>query len=193
MMRKAVHARDHNHGHSKKCARLSIKAVLSARTYCGDWYGSWRPREWNHRRHGCDLPQGFRTRSYVRDWLPIRREQCAKRVSRKSRWSRSSARRIASRCRWWPSGTGSASRRSTHGAKRFGGFQANEVKRPIPAGITFVNCNQPGASDPCGNRCAAYSSPTSIGDGRRVNGRHTFSRMPPPGMGTNCTLVTALP
>jgi hypothetical protein len=25
----------------------------------------------------------------VRDWLPIRREQCAKRVSRKSRWSRS--------------------------------------------------------------------------------------------------------
>jgi hypothetical protein len=39
-----------------------------------------------------DLPQGFRTRNYVRDWLPIRREQCAKRVSRKSRWSRSSSR-----------------------------------------------------------------------------------------------------
>jgi putative transposase len=47
-----------------------------------------------------DLSQGFWTTNYVRDWLPIRREQCAKRVSRKSRWSRSSARRIASRCRW---------------------------------------------------------------------------------------------
>jgi hypothetical protein len=42
--------------------------------------------------------------------------KCAKRVSRKSRWSRSSARRIASQCRWWPSGTGSASRRSIHQA-----------------------------------------------------------------------------
>ena len=67
-------------------------------------------------RDGSDLPQGFRTRNYVRDWLPIRREQCAKRVSRKSRWSRSSARQIASRCQWWPNGTGSASRRSTPGA-----------------------------------------------------------------------------
>src|SRR5262249_12433912 len=35
-----------------------------------------------------DLPQRFRTTNYVRDWLPIRREQCAKRVSRKNRWSR---------------------------------------------------------------------------------------------------------
>jgi len=35
-----------------------------------------------------DLPQGFRTTNYVRDWLSIRTEQCAKRVSRKSRWSR---------------------------------------------------------------------------------------------------------
>jgi hypothetical protein len=25
-----------------------------------------------------DLPQGFRTMHYVRDWLPIQREQCAK-------------------------------------------------------------------------------------------------------------------
>jgi hypothetical protein len=33
---------------------------------------------------------GFRTTDYVRDWLPIRREQCAKRVSRESRWSPSS-------------------------------------------------------------------------------------------------------
>jgi putative transposase len=33
------------------------------------------------------------------------------------------------RCRWWPSGTGSASRRSTHGRKRFGGFQANDIRR----------------------------------------------------------------
>src|SRR5262245_48984095 len=46
----------------------------------------------------CDLPQGFRTTNYVRDWLPIQREQCTKRVSPKSRWLRSSARRIASRC-----------------------------------------------------------------------------------------------
>src|SRR5947207_12623614 len=28
-------------------------------------------------RHGIDLPPGFRTSDYVRDWLPIRREQCA--------------------------------------------------------------------------------------------------------------------
>src|SRR5437773_6577879 len=70
-----------------------------------------------------DLPQQFRTIDYVRDWLPIRREQCAKHVSRKSRWWRSSARRIASRWQWWPSGTGSASRRSTHGASVSGGFR----------------------------------------------------------------------
>jgi hypothetical protein len=63
-----------------------------------------------------DLPPGFRTTNYVRDWLPIRREQCAKRVSWNSRWSRSCARRIATQCRRWPSDTGSASRRSTPGA-----------------------------------------------------------------------------
>ena len=40
---------------------------------------------------------------------------------------RSSARRIASRWRWWPSGTGSARR------KRFGGFQANDIKTPEAA------------------------------------------------------------
>ena len=39
-----------------------------------------------------------------RQVIPIRREQCAKRDSRKSKWSRSCARRIASRYRSWPSG-----------------------------------------------------------------------------------------
>jgi hypothetical protein len=34
-----------------------------------------------------DLLPRFRTTDYVRDWLPIRREQCAKRVLRTSRWS----------------------------------------------------------------------------------------------------------
>jgi hypothetical protein len=38
-----------------------------------------------------DVASEFWTADYVRDWLPIRREQCAKRVSRKSRWWRSSA------------------------------------------------------------------------------------------------------
>jgi hypothetical protein len=73
------------------------------------------------RSAGSDLPQGFRTTNYVRDWLPLRREQCAKRVS--------PARRIASQCRWWPSGTGSASRRFTTWRERFGGFQANDIRR----------------------------------------------------------------
>jgi hypothetical protein len=63
-----------------------------------------------------DLPADFRTIDKLRDWLPIRREQCAKRVFRKSRWLRSSGRRIAIRCRRWPSGTGSVSRRSIRGA-----------------------------------------------------------------------------
>src|ERR1700730_688072 len=35
-----------------------------------------------------DLLPDFRTIDKLRDWLPIRREQCAKRVLRKSRWSR---------------------------------------------------------------------------------------------------------
>ena len=70
-----------------------------------------------------DLLQGFRTTNYVRDWLPIRREQCAKRVSRKSRWSQSSARQIASRCRLWPSGMRSANRRSIHGASVSAAFK----------------------------------------------------------------------
>jgi putative ABC transport system substrate-binding protein len=72
---------------------------------------------------GLDLPPGFRTSDYVRDWLPIRREQCAKGVSRKSRWWRSSARRIVSRCRPSPSGTVSASRRSIPGASGSGAFR----------------------------------------------------------------------
>jgi hypothetical protein len=42
---------------------------------------------------------------------------------------RSSARRIASRWRWWPSGTGSASRRSTHGASVSGAFRRTTSRR----------------------------------------------------------------
>src|SRR6266480_1808185 len=35
-----------------------------------------------------DLPPRFRTIDNVRDWLPIRRERCGSRGSRKSRWAR---------------------------------------------------------------------------------------------------------
>src|SRR3954468_20014023 len=63
-----------------------------------------------------DLLPDFRTIDKLRDWLPIRREQCGKGGSRKSRWWRSCARRIAIRFRRWPSGTASASKRSTLGA-----------------------------------------------------------------------------
>src|SRR6476620_12221560 len=67
-----------------------------------------------------DLLTDFRTIDKLRDWLPIRREQCAKRVFRKSRWWRSCGRRIASRWPRLPSGTASASRRSTPGASGSG-------------------------------------------------------------------------
>src|SRR6185369_7546077 len=63
-----------------------------------------------------DLLPDFRTIDKLRDWLPIRREQCGKDDFRKSKWWRSSGRRIAIRWRRWPSGTASASRRSTPGA-----------------------------------------------------------------------------
>jgi hypothetical protein len=69
------------------CRRRGGPRGLLEILHNGEAASGWRPRP--------DLPQGFRTRQYVRDWLPIRREQCAKRGSRKSRWSRSSARRIA--------------------------------------------------------------------------------------------------
>jgi hypothetical protein len=63
-----------------------------------------------------DLPPDFRTIDKLRDWLPIRREQCEKDVFRKSRWWRSSGRGIAILWQRWPSGTASASRRSILGA-----------------------------------------------------------------------------
>jgi hypothetical protein len=57
-----------------------------------------------------------------------RRKQCAKRVSRKSRWWGSSARRIAIRFRQWPIGT--VSDQTIYSwRKRWGGFGANEVRR----------------------------------------------------------------
>jgi hypothetical protein len=62
----------------------------------------------------------------LRDWLPIRREQCGKDDFRKSKWWRSSGRRIAIRWRRWPSGTASA---SSTWRKRFGGLEARDVKR----------------------------------------------------------------
>src|ERR1700728_3471643 len=46
---------------------------------------------------GSDLPQDFRPADKLRDWLPIRREQCGRVGSRKNRWLRSSGRRIATR------------------------------------------------------------------------------------------------
>jgi putative transposase len=76
-----------------------------------------------------DLPQGFRTTNYVRDWLPIRREQCAKHVSRKSRWSQSSARRIASPVSVVAKRHEISEQTIYTWRKRFGGFQANDVRR----------------------------------------------------------------
>ncbi len=72
-------------------------------------------------------PQGFRTSDYVRDWLPIRREQCAKVGLRKSRLLRSSARWIAIRFRRLPSGTACEQTIYTW-RKRFGGLQASDVR-----------------------------------------------------------------
>jgi putative transposase len=42
---------------------------------------------------------------------------------------RLSARRIANQCRRWPSSTGSASKTIYTWRKRFGGFQADDVRR----------------------------------------------------------------
>jgi len=61
----------------------------------------------------------------LRDWLPIRRERCAKRVFRKSKWSRSSARRIASRWRRH----GISEQTIYTWRKRFGGIEPNDVRR----------------------------------------------------------------
>jgi putative transposase len=71
---------------------------------------------------GPDLVPDFRSIGKLRDWLPIRREHCAKRVLRKSRWSRSSARRIAQR-------HGISEQTIYTWRKRFGEFQANDVRR----------------------------------------------------------------
>ena len=65
----------------------------------------------------------------MRDWLPIRREQCGKDDFRKSKWWRSSERRIAIRWRRWPSGTALAEQTIYTWRKRFGGLQASDVKR----------------------------------------------------------------
>src|SRR6266516_4346745 len=98
--------------------RWSVQAIASIKHEYLERGDAMIEDEMFHRcaRPRFDLLQAFRTIDYMRDWLPIRREQCAKVGSRKSRWSRSSARRIAIRFRRWPSGTGSASRRSTLGA-----------------------------------------------------------------------------
>ena len=55
------------------------------------WVGAvmWEGTPWQ-----VDLLQGFRTRKYLRDYPPIRREACASRDSRTSRLWRSCARRI---------------------------------------------------------------------------------------------------
>jgi putative transposase len=55
--------------------------------------------------------------------------QCAKRGSRKSRWSRSSARRIARRYRFVAKRHGISEQTIYTWRKRFGGFQASEVRR----------------------------------------------------------------
>jgi hypothetical protein len=52
-----------------------------------------------------DLPPEFLTTAKVRDWLPIRWQQCADRGSRKSRWLRSYRRRTRSKLVRWRSGT----------------------------------------------------------------------------------------
>ena len=66
---------------------------------------------------------------YVRDWLPIRRERCAKVGSRKSRWSRSSARRTAIRFSAVAKRHGISEQTIYTWRKRFGGLQASDVRR----------------------------------------------------------------
>jgi hypothetical protein len=48
--------------------------------------GTMRPK-----KHEMDLLLDFRIIDKLRDWLPIRREQCAMRALRKSRWWRNTA------------------------------------------------------------------------------------------------------
>ena len=87
------------------------------------------PQSASPQSHPGDLPQGFRTMDYVRDWLPIRREQCAKVGSRKSRWSRSSARRTAIRFSAVAKRHGISEQTIYTWRKRFGGLQASDVRR----------------------------------------------------------------
>jgi hypothetical protein len=108
-----------------------------------------------------DLPADFRTIDKLRDWLPIRREQCGKDDFRKSKWWRSSGRRIAIRWRRWPSGTASASRRSTLGAS------ASHTEPP----------NYPGLG---GNRQHKKKAPTIEGQGHLLEAiKSRLGNLPP--------------
>ena len=65
----------------------------------------------------------------MRDWLPIRREQCAKRVSRKSRWSRSSARRTRDPVAGVAKRHGISEQTIYTWRKRFGELRSEDVRR----------------------------------------------------------------
>jgi putative transposase len=78
------------------------------------------------RRH---LPQGFRTTNYVRNWLPIRREQCAK-----ARFTEEQMVAIIREADREPVSVvakrhGISEQTIYTWRKRFGGFQASEVRR----------------------------------------------------------------
>ena len=71
-----------------------------------------------------DLLPDFRTIDRLRDWLPIRGEQCAKRVLPNGRWWQSSARRIANRF------SGVAKR---HGGQRTDDLHLAQAVRRVPS------------------------------------------------------------
>ncbi len=76
-----------------------------------------------------DLPPDFRTIDKLRDWLPIRREQCEKDVFRKSRWWRSSGRGDRDPVAAVAKRHGISEQTIYTWRKRFGALQASDVKR----------------------------------------------------------------
>jgi transposase len=108
--------------------------------------------------------------------IPIRREQCAKRVSRKSRWSRSSARRIAVAKQH-----GISEQAIYIWRKRFGGFQASDVRRLKQLEVENARLKEPSAQYLIKNDdnqhlitlIRAWIEPDQRGRGLRRFGRQT--------------------
>jgi hypothetical protein len=79
--------------------------------------------------NGRDLPLEFRTADYVREWLPEGGSRCGSRGLRRSRWSGSSGRRIATRLGKWRSATRSSEQTIYTWRKRFGQLPSEDVRR----------------------------------------------------------------